>query len=142
LLEAYVDGPEFSVEGYVTGGQVHFVSVTEKLLSAEPYFVELGHIVQANLSESTIHAIKCYTTRVVNALGVNLGPVHCEIRLGQKGPVVMELAARLAGDRICDLIDLALGVSLPRIMIETYLSIIRCHPLVLRSVATQGYASS
>lgn len=120
-LEAYINGPEYSVEGFVVDGQPQIVSITEKLLGPEPYFVELGHVVEAQLPLETVKAIHKYVVEVVVALGVTLGPFHCEVRLERDGPVVIELAARLAGDHICDLIFLARGISLPRIMIQAYL---------------------
>jgi biotin carboxylase len=120
-LEAYVDGSEYSIEGFVVHGKPQIVSITEKLLGPEPYFVELGHIVGAELPPETVKTIQNYVEKVVVALGVTLGPFHCEIRLGCDGPVVIELGARLPGDHICELIALARGISLPRIMIEAYL---------------------
>jgi biotin carboxylase len=121
LLEEYVAGPELSVEGFVQAGDVHFVSITEKLLGPEPYFLEVGHIVQAQLPPAAIHAIRWYTEDVVRALGISLGPFHAELRLTHQGPVLMEIAARLPGDHICDLILKARGVDLRRIMIAAYL---------------------
>lgn len=120
-LEAYIDGPEFSVEGFVVNGIPQIVSITEKLLGSEPHFVELGHIVGSALPQETEKSIQNYVFEVVVALGVIMGPFHCEIRLGHEGPVTIELAARLPGDLICELISLTRGVSLPRAMIDAYL---------------------
>jgi biotin carboxylase len=120
-LEAYIDGPEFSIEGIVTNDGIHIVSITEKLLGLEPYFVEIGHIVEPEFSLEKRELIQVYVTDVVNALGVTLGTFHCEIRLSLDGPVVIELGARLPGDHICELVALSKGISLPRAMIESYL---------------------
>jgi biotin carboxylase len=121
LLEEYVAGPELSVEGIVQDGDVHFVSITEKLLGPEPYFLEVGHIVQAQLPPAAVQAIRSYTEEVVRALGITLGPFHAELRLTGQGPVLIEIAARLPGDHICDLILRARGVDLRRSMIAAYL---------------------
>jgi biotin carboxylase len=137
LLEEYVAGPEFSVEGFIQAGDVHFVSITEKLLGPEPYFLEVGHIVQAQLPPAALHAIRCYTEDVVRALGITLGPFHAELRLTDRGPVLMEIAARLPGDHICDLILKARGVDLRRIMIAAYLG--QNGPVPLTGQA-RGYA--
>jgi len=121
LLEEYIAGDEFSVEGYVQNGIIHFVSLTEKILTPEPYFVEIGHIVQAELPDNISREILNYTESVIKALQVNLGPFHCELRVAKKGPILMEIAARLPGDKICDLIFSACGVNLYEVMIKTYL---------------------
>ncbi|GGS13627.1 MULTISPECIES: ATP-grasp domain-containing protein [Streptomyces] len=120
LLEEYVAGPEVSVEGYVVDGAPVIVSVTAKELGPEPYFVEVGHTVHRDLEPEERARIDSYVTGVCQALGVTLGPFHCELRLPAGDPVLIEIGARLAGDHICDLIELATGVSLPRIMLAAY----------------------
>jgi biotin carboxylase len=121
LIEAYIEGSEFSVEGFIDGDNIYFISITEKLLGSEPHFVEVGHIVEAYLNSEMIEKIYIYVSEVVRALGVTLGPFHCELRYSNKGPVIIELGARLPGDHIVELISLSRGISLPRIMIESYL---------------------
>lgn len=121
MVEQYISGPEYSVEGYVQHGEVTYLSITEKFLSAEPCFVEVGHIVNAELPPAQREAILSYVDRVIDALGLSLGPFHAELRLSPSGPVLMEIAARLAGDRICDLIRHATGVDLVTVMLRCYL---------------------
>lgn len=120
LLEEYVDGPEVSVEGYVADGEVVIASVTGKLLGPEPNFVEVGHIVQADLGPDERGAVEAYVRSACSALGVTLGPFHCELRLPGGEPVLIELGARLAGDHICDLVESVTGISLPRVMLAQY----------------------
>jgi biotin carboxylase len=48
----------------------------------------------------------------VEALGLGFGPAHTEIRLGPRGPVVIEVNPRLAGGRIPTLVRLATGIDL------------------------------
>ncbi|MEY9842960.1 ATP-grasp domain-containing protein [Streptacidiphilus sp. MAP5-3] len=120
LLEEYIDGPEVSVEGYVDGDGVAIASVTAKLLGAEPKFVEVGHIVQLDLAASERARLEEYVAGVCRALKVTLGPFHCEVRLQAGDPVLIELGARLAGDHICDLVEIATGVSLAKVMLAAY----------------------
>ncbi|WP_051942871.1 ATP-grasp domain-containing protein [Streptacidiphilus rugosus] len=123
LLEEYLAGPEVSVEGYVVDDEVVIVSVTAKELGPEPSFVEVGHTVGTELDPEVRAAIESYVADVCRALGVTFGPFHGELRLPDGRPVLIEMAARLAGDHICDLIALATGTSLPRIMLASYLSL-------------------
>lgn len=136
VVTEYLAGPEFSVEGHVTAGEVVVVSVTEKLLGPEPHFVELGHIVQADLDADVRTRIVRYTEDVVRALGVTLGPFHCELRLVDGEPVLIELGARLGGDHIAELVELAAGVSLTRAMFAAYTG----RPLDLHVPPTARYA--
>ncbi|MGW1462865.1 ATP-grasp domain-containing protein [Streptomyces sp. NPDC002308] len=118
LVESYVAGPEVSVEGYVAEGTVHVVAVTEKQLGPEPDFVEIGHIVDAGLEPAARAEVERVTRAAVQALGLHVGAFHLEARLSPSGPVVIEVAARLGGDRIQDLIAASHGFDLPRAMIQ------------------------
>jgi biotin carboxylase len=120
LLEEYITGPELSVEGYLSTAGVEIVSITHKLLGPEPWFVELGHIVEGDFDRETRRQITAYVREVTAALDIRLGAFHCELRLSRSGPVVIEIGARLAGDRICRLIELAKGIALPDVMVRAY----------------------
>lgn len=120
LLEEYISGPEISVEGYVSSTGVEIVSITQKLLGPEPWFVELGHIIEGNFDQQTRQEITAYVRQVTAALDITLGVFHCELRLSRSGPVVIEIGARLAGDRICRLIELAKGIALSELMVRAY----------------------
>ncbi|GHH40655.1 ATP-grasp domain-containing protein [Streptomyces candidus] len=118
LVESYVTGPEVSVEGYVAEGTVRVVAVTEKQLGAEPHFVEVGHIVDAGLEPAARAEVERVTRAAVQALGLHVGVFHLEARLTSSGPVVIEVAARLGGDRIPELVAASYGFDLPRAMIQ------------------------
>jgi biotin carboxylase len=139
IVEAYIAGKEFSVEGYITQGKANIVAITEKFLGKEPYFVELGHIVPADLPQAVKEKLESYTARVIQALNIQVGAFHCEIRINNAGePVLIEIAARLPGDKICDLIQLASGVDLYTAMIKSYLG--KAKALIAPSSKIQRYA--
>jgi biotin carboxylase len=103
LVEEYVAGPEFSVETF--GPAV--AAVTAKHLGPHPWFVETGHDVPAGPGPLEATAVAA-----IGALGLGFGPAHTEIRLGARGPVVIEVNPRLAGGRIPTLVRLATGLDL------------------------------
>lgn len=121
LVEEYIRGPEFSVEGYVEDDVVHVLCITEKVLGAEPCFVEVGHIVPAQLPPGQAAQVKEYVRRVTRALNIGLGPFHAEVRLSARGPLLMEVAARLPGDQIPYLLSLARDIDMYGIMLGGYL---------------------
>jgi S-sulfo-L-cysteine synthase (3-phospho-L-serine-dependent) len=108
VLMRYVPGPEYSVE--VFSGSV--VGITRKHLSAEPAFVELGHDFPASLPPEAERAVTGCAIRAVDALGLDRGPAHVELRLGAGGPALMEVNGRLAGGFIPSLVREALAVDL------------------------------
>ncbi|MEV5101800.1 ATP-grasp domain-containing protein [Streptomyces massasporeus] len=124
LVEEYVQGPEFSADGYVLdSGEVTVVALSRTLLGPEPDFVELGHLTPALVDDATLKDVEAYVGDVVRAVGITSGPFHCELRVSADGPVLIEIGARLPGDRIVELLRLVTGVSLPRVAVATALGV-------------------
>ncbi|MFG2804157.1 ATP-grasp domain-containing protein [Streptomyces massasporeus] len=124
LVEEYVQGPEFSADGYVLeSGEVTVVALSRTLLGPEPDFVELGHLTPALVDDATLKNVEAYVGDVVRAVGITSGPFHCELRLAAEGPVLIEIGARLPGDRIVELLRLVTGVSLPRVAVAIALGV-------------------
>lgn len=121
IIEEYIDGEEFSVEGYIENSQARFISITETFLTPEPLFVKIGHIIPANINTEKQKIIKSYIQEVITALNINLGIFHAELRIDQQGPILLEIAGRLPGGRICDLIQLANGINFYQIIIQAHL---------------------
>ncbi len=110
LIEEMVEGPEISVDGAVSDGVYRPFCLARKQLGAPPYFEEIGHVVDARdplLSDPALLAVLSDAHR---ALGVADGVTHTEIRLTARGPVIIEVNARLGGDLIPYLGLLATGV--------------------------------
>ncbi|MEU4570212.1 ATP-grasp domain-containing protein [Micromonospora sp. NPDC023956] len=105
LVEERITGPEYSVE--MLDGTVY--GITAKHLGEEPFFVEVGHDFPALLDRSVASRIAATARDAVEALGLRSGPAHVEIRLAERGPVVMEVNPRLAGGMIPHLVRLATG---------------------------------
>ncbi|MER5886125.1 ATP-grasp domain-containing protein [Streptomyces sp. NPDC001941] len=121
LVEEYLDGPELSVEGCVgADGRATVVAVTHKVLGPEPSFVEVGHVVNADLAPQVLGAVEAYVRDVLTALRVTVGAFHCELRLVAGEPVLIELGARLGGDRIPDLVEAATGVRLAELAVAAH----------------------
>ncbi|MFC4031959.1 ATP-grasp domain-containing protein [Streptomyces polygonati] len=118
LVESYVAGPEYSVEGYAGAAGAVVVAVTGKQLGPEPWFVEVGHTVDADLAAADRAALVETARAAIGALGLTRGVFHLEARLTPKGAVVLEVAARLGGDRIPRLVAAVHGHDLPQTMIR------------------------
>ncbi len=110
LIEELLDGPEISIDGAVFGGQYRPFCVARKRLGAPPYFEEVGHLVDATDPLATDPALGALLSHAHRALGVHDGVTHTEVRLTTRGPVIIEVNARLGGDLIPYLGKLATGV--------------------------------
>jgi len=106
LVEAYADGPEYSVE-LLHGTPL---GVTRKYLGPAPYFVEIGHDFPAPLPDGDRVLLERTAVAALAALGLGWGAAHVELRLTPAGPVLIEVNPRLAGGMIPQLISEARGL--------------------------------
>ncbi|MFJ8157357.1 ATP-grasp domain-containing protein [Streptomyces sp. NPDC094468] len=114
LVEEYLRGPEYSVETLSRDGVHQVVGITEKLLGPPPLFVEVGHVHPAPLHEDRRRAVEDLTTAFLTACGYRFGPAHTEVIWTARGPRLVESQARLGGDRIPRLVELATGLDIER----------------------------
>jgi S-sulfo-L-cysteine synthase (3-phospho-L-serine-dependent) len=112
IVEEYLDGPEYSVEGLVCDGELALAIVTAKTLGSPRCFLERQHVVPAPVQARDHRALVAATAASVRAMGVRDSVIHAELRLVAGRPVPIELACRPAGDLIPDLVALAAGVNL------------------------------
>lgn len=112
VVEEYVDGPEFSVESFSFGGRHVIITVTEKFVDPVT-FTEIGHVMPARLSEPVWEQVRETVIRFLDLIGVQDGPGHTEVRIGARGPAVIETHNRIGGDAIPDLLVGAYDVDLP-----------------------------
>ena len=64
------------------------------------------------MSVVATQALVAAARAAAEALGIRNGPTYTQIRVGEDGPRVVELAARLGGGHDAELCELATGVSL------------------------------
>ncbi|MFD3226906.1 ATP-grasp domain-containing protein [Rahnella aceris] len=111
LLEQYIEGTEYSAEVMVHKGVCIDFYITRKLLSDEPYFDEIGHI---SLSpEYYPNGCEKLVNEVIGAMQVTSAVLHVEFRQNENGKLyLIEVASRIAGDLISNLVELKHGRSL------------------------------
>ena len=112
LVEEYLDGPEISVDSVVFDSAVTCVQVTHKRLGFAPYFEEIGHLVTQWSDASWASSAVALVTQAHQAVGVEWGVTHTELRLTSSGPRMIELNGRLGGDFIPLIGALSTGIDL------------------------------
>jgi biotin carboxylase len=113
LVESWVEGPEVSVEGCCFEGDIHIVQLTDKLVYAGASPVEAGHTQGSRLPPDVQQSIHQCAVAGIRALGMDNCGFHAEIKVCPDGPRIIEIAARLGGDRIAThLTPLSTGVDL------------------------------
>lgn len=112
LLEECLDGPEFSVETVTVAGQTTVIGVTDKRITGAPAFIESGHMFPAALSDADTTAVADLAVAAITALGLDATVAHTEIKLDARGPRLIEVNPRPAGNRITELVRRVTGVDL------------------------------
>ncbi len=115
LVEEWVEGGEVSVEGYCTDQDCRIVAITDKFVLAGRYPVEAGHCQPSHYSASVQQAIRDAVVSGVRSLGLTWCMIHAEVKISPQGPRLIEIGARLGGDRISThLTPLSTGVNMVR----------------------------
>lgn len=98
IVEEYLPGIEIAVDGLLEDGALRPLAVFDKPDPLEgPYFEETIYVTPSRLSDADqALAIEC-AGAAAKAMGLRQGPVHAELRINEKGPFLIELAARSIG---------------------------------------------
>ncbi|MFJ8591183.1 ATP-grasp domain-containing protein [Streptomyces sp. NPDC093598] len=141
LIEEFVEGAEYSVEGVFVDGRPHVLAVTAKEKLAPPHFVEIGHVLPADLPEDTRLRIEDTVTRALTALGLCSGLFHVELWLTADGIVLGEVHARIGGGWIHRMLPYALpGLELYGTVYDDALGRPVRLPVPVRAAATRYFA--
>ena len=113
LVEEFIEGPEYSIEGLHHDGKDEVIQFTEKKTTEFPYNVELGHIQPANITDENKQKIREIVEKIGKALNFENCPSHTELKINERGIFVIETSPRLGGDYITStLTPLSTGVNL------------------------------
>jgi biotin carboxylase len=100
LVERFIPGDEFALEGVLVKGQLRVLALFDKPDPLDgPFFEETIYATPSRLSAERQGAVAAVVERGAAALGLRQGPVHAEVRLNEAGPWILEIAARPIGGR-------------------------------------------
>ncbi|SCK51225.1 L-alanine-DL-glutamate epimerase [Streptomyces sp. WMMB 714] len=141
LVEEFVEGAEYSVEGVFVEGRPRVLAVTAKEKLEPPYFVEIGHVLPAGLPEGTRREVEDTVTRALTALELSFGLFHVELWLTAGGIVLGEVHARIGGGWIHRMLPYALpGLELYGTVYDDVLRRPVELPAATRAAATRYFA--
>jgi biotin carboxylase len=98
LIESFIPGREFALEGLLVQGRLQTLAIFEKPDPLDgPFFEETIYVAPPRISEPLQDTIREGIAAAVRALGLYHGPVHAECRVNDAGVFVLEVAARPIG---------------------------------------------
>jgi biotin carboxylase len=113
LVEELVGGRIVTVNAFSLGGRFVPLTVTDREQAPRPAFgVSLAHLWPAELEPEEVGAAVETAARAARALGVEHGPTTAQVLLGDEGPLLAKLSARVGGGHDAELCRAALGVDL------------------------------
>ena len=126
LVEEFIPGYEVALEGLVVNRRLHVLAIFDKPDPLDgPFFEETIYLTPSSVPAPLQAAITDCADRAVRAVGIVEGPVHAELRYNERGPWLIELAARPIGGRCSAVLrfgagglGLGAGVTLEEIIVR------------------------
>ncbi len=140
LVEELVGGRIVTVNAFSLGGRFVPLTVTDREQAPPPAFgVSLAHLWPAELEPAEVGAAVETAAAAVRALGIESGPTTAQVLLGDGGPLLAKLSARVGGGHDAELCRAALGVDLNDLAVAAALGE-EVQPQQLAAVAGVGGA--
>ncbi len=119
LVEGYIPGVEVALEGLVSRGRLRTLALFDKPDPLEgPFFEETIYVTASRLDAAVQAAFEVCAARAVEALGLNDGPVHAELRVNERGVFPLEIAPRSIGGLCSRALRFGDGVSLETLILR------------------------
>ena len=97
LVEEYITGSEQSVETIIWNGRHYHIGMADRVFGYHPYHVETAHIDPSILTTDMQTRIYDTADAAADSLGINFGPAKADMIWTPKGPMILEMPARLSG---------------------------------------------
>ncbi len=98
LVESFIPGKEFAVEGVMSAGALRVFAIFDKPDPLDgPFFEETIYVTPSREPDDVQERISAEVSAATAVLGLRHGPIHAECRVNDQGVFVLEVAARPIG---------------------------------------------
>ncbi|MEP6861232.1 MAG: ATP-grasp domain-containing protein [Deltaproteobacteria bacterium] len=122
LIEEFIPGAEVALEGVLDRGTLRTLALFDKPDPLDgPFFEETIYVTPSRHPVELQRAIEELTAAAAHAMGLHDGPVHAELRLPPRDPVVpviIEVAARSIGGLCSRVLRFGTGLSLEEVLVR------------------------
>jgi biotin carboxylase len=124
LVEEFVAGREFALEGLLRGGELTVLALFDKPDPLDgPFFEETIYVTPSRLPAPEQRRIVDVAAAGTRALGLIEGPIHAEVRHGPSGTWLIELAARSIGGLCARTLRFGTGMALEELILRNALGL-------------------
>jgi ATP-grasp domain-containing protein/L-aminoacid ligase-like protein len=98
LVEGFIEGCEFALEGIMHHGALNALALFDKPDPLDgPFFEETIYVTPSTAPDAMQWDILDAVARAAAAIGLTHGPIHAECRVNNRGVYILEVAARPIG---------------------------------------------
>jgi biotin carboxylase len=119
IVETFCEGIEINVTAAVVGGEVHFLSLSDRITAEPPHFgIAIEHISPPQVDDEMAEAIREASRLAIKAIGLTDGIAYPQVIASPKGPRVIEIAVRIPGGHMREVAWYRSGVDMIEIVIR------------------------
>ena len=98
LIQKYIPGKEYAVEGIIERKKFKLIAIFEKPIPLNgPYFEETIYISDPDFNKETKNSIQAISQSHIESIGITEGAVHIEYRINKHGIHLIDIAGRSIG---------------------------------------------
>lgn len=121
MLEDYVLGDVFSVDGIVQNGNIHFAGINQVGSCPEPYFTQISNTIPAQIDNKQKQFIYNNMADFIKFAEYDNMPFHAEIKYNNNKIYIIEIGCRAPGGQISKGYELAFGFNFIEQVFNLYL---------------------
>lgn len=130
LVETFIPGAEYALEGLLENGQLRVLTLFDKPDPLDgPYFEETIYLTPSRLAAAQQQAITRSVATACAAMGLTHGAIHAEMRINDGGVWLLEIAARSIGGLCGRMLRARLGMPLEALILRHALGLPIAVPL-------------
>ncbi|MFZ7103247.1 MAG: ATP-grasp domain-containing protein [Peptococcaceae bacterium] len=119
IIEEFLEGEEINVVGLVLEGRIEALTISERIKDPYKSFgIVQRHLYPSNYSGKIIKAVEKLVEDIVAAIELENGMLFPQIIITEKGPLVIEMGARVPGGVMKELFEYATGYDLLDLQID------------------------
>lgn len=139
IVEKFHAGPEINVTAIVEHGEIHFLSLSERVTAPPPHFgIAVEHVSPTLLSIHEQQAVKDASAKAIRAVGLTDGIAYPQVLHTNDGPKVLEIAVRIPGGHMYEVALHSSGID----MIEFSILYAMGHPFPLSACKVHQTSSA